>query len=171
MQIFHSDLFDILNTRALEKGDIFIQKFITIVTSRQFEAININGKIIRHAMLEILQKNFQSKFLSQETVTSSSCLCLFFLGADKFKRDDMNKFYNSIRLLGEYYNKARISNGSSINILATSLLNLLNVEMEKELKNVLHFKNEQFSELLLDQVRKRCAQIKTQLTNNFLDRT
>ena len=79
---------------------------------------------------------------------------LSLLGADKFKRDDMNKFYNSIRLLGEYYNKARISNGSSINILATSLLNLLNVEMEKELKNVLHFKNEQFSELLLDQVRR-----------------
>lgn len=75
-----------------------------------------------------------------------------FLGADKFKRDDMNKFYNSIRLLGEYYNKARISNGIPINILATSLLNLLNVEMEKELKNSLHFKNDQFCELLLDQV-------------------
>lgn len=170
MQVFHSDLFDILNTRALEKGDIFIQKFITIVTSRQFEAININGKIIRHAMLEILQKNFQSKFLSQKHC-NILIMSLFFLGADKFKRDDMNKFYNSIRLLGEYYNKARISNGSSINILATSLLNLLNVEMEKELKNVLHFKNEQFSELLLDQVRKRCAQIKTQIINNFLDRT
>lgn len=75
-----------------------------------------------------------------------------FLGADKYKRDDMDKFYNSIRLLGEFYNKARISNGNPINILSTSLLNLLNVELEKELKNVLHFKNDQFSELLLGQV-------------------
>jgi hypothetical protein len=64
----------------------------------------------------------------------------------------MSKFYNSIRLLGEFYNKARISNGNPINILSTSLLNLLNVELEKELKNVCHFKNDQFSELLLGQV-------------------
>lgn len=102
-------------------------------------------------MLEVLQKNFQCTYWSHLKNVSNKNLNDF-LGADKFKRDDMSKFYNSIRLLGEFYNKARISNGNPINILSTSLLNLLNVELEKELKNVLHFKNDQFSELLLGQV-------------------
>lgn len=65
----------------------------------------------------------------------------------------MNKFYNSIKLLGEYFNKARTSNGSPINILGQSLLNLLNVEIEKEIRNLLHFKNDDFSEIILTQVR------------------
>lgn len=73
--------------------------------------------------------------------------------AEHYKRDDVNKFYNSIKLLGEYFNKARNSNGSPINILGQSLLNLLNLELEKELKTLFHFKNDSFSELILTQVR------------------
>jgi hypothetical protein len=65
----------------------------------------------------------------------------------------MNKFYNSIRLLGECFNKMRLANLEPINILGTSLLNLLNAEIEKELKSVCHFKNDQFSDVLLSQVR------------------
>lgn len=125
-----SDLFDFLNTKALH-DDSFVTKFISVVSSRQLEAFIINGKIVRHAMLEILQKNFQS--------------------ADHFKRDDMNKFYNSLKLLGEYFNRARISNGSPINIIGQSLLNLLNMELEKELKNSIHFKTDEFSEIILTQ--------------------
>ena len=74
-------------------------------------------------------------------------------GADHYKRDDVKKFYNSIKLLGEYFNKARNVHGSPINILGQSLLNLLNVELEKELKTLVHFKNDSFSELILTQVR------------------
>jgi hypothetical protein len=73
-------------------------------------------------------------------------------GADHFKRDDMSKFYNSIKLLGEYFSLARISNGSPINIIGQSLVNLLNIELEKELKNMLHFKTDDFSEIILTQV-------------------
>lgn len=77
----------------------------------------------------------------------------FTAGADHYKRDDVNKFYNSLKLLGEYFNKARNANGSPINILGQSLLNLLNLELEKELKTLFHLKNDSFSELILTQVR------------------
>jgi hypothetical protein len=113
----------------------------------------MNGKkTIRNEMLQILQKNFQSETL-KKIYLNLKFNCVPLLDADKFKRDDMTKFYNSIRLLGEYYNKVRLGNGEPINILGTSMLNLLNEEIEKELKNVCHFKKDQFSDVLLSQVR------------------
>lgn len=74
------------------------------------------------------------------------------IDADHFKRDDIKKFYNSIKLLGEYFNKARLSNGNTLNIIGISLLNLLNTEIEKELKYLTHFKDDEFSEIILTQV-------------------
>jgi hypothetical protein len=157
-----SDLFDFLNTKALH-DDSFVTKLVAVASSRQMESFSINKKLVRHAMLEILQKNFQSKFAALSNVFNSHSLRSFFsssfvswreTGADHLKRDDMNKFYNSIKLLGEYFNRARITNGSPINIIGQSLLNLLNVELEKEMKNMLHFKNDDFAALILTQVRK-----------------
>jgi hypothetical protein len=86
-------------------------------------------------MLSICQKNFQN--------------------ADNYKRDDVSKFYNSIRLLGEFFNKSRLKNGQPINILGQSLLSCLNVELEKELRTISHFKSDEFSKLLLSQVRRK----------------
>ncbi|CAG9801071.1 unnamed protein product [Chironomus riparius] len=126
-----SDLFDFLNTKALQ-DDGFITKFVCVLCTRQMEAFTANGKSSRNACIEILQKNFQC--------------------ADHYKRDDVNKFYNSLKLLGEYFNKARNANGSPINILGQSLLNLLNLELEKELKTLFHLKNDSFSELILTQM-------------------
>lgn len=77
---------------------------------------------------------------------------VIFSGSEHYKRDDMNKFYNSLRLLGEFYNRGRNANGFPISILGQSLLNLLNIELEKELKTITHFKNDTFSEILLTQV-------------------
>lgn len=119
------------NARSLEDEE-FILSLVTVITSRQLDSFSINGKILRHAMVSILQKNFQH--------------------ADNFKRDNVNKFYNSIRLLGEYFNKARLSNGVPINILGQSLLNMLNVELEKELRNICHLKTDEFAKLVLSQV-------------------
>ncbi|XP_070499183.1 uncharacterized protein [Chironomus tepperi] len=126
-----SDLFDFLNTKALKDG-VFVSKFVSVLCTRQMDGFSANGKSTKNACIEILQKNFQC--------------------ADHYKRDDVNKFYNSIKLLGEYFNKARNSNGSPINILGQSLLNLLNLELEKELKTLFHFKNDNFSELILAQM-------------------
>ena len=120
------------NVRALEDEE-FILSLVIVITSRQLDSFSVNGKLLRHAMLSILQKNFQN--------------------ADNFKRDHMEKFYNSIKLLGEYFNKARLSNGVPINIIGQSLLNLINVELEKELRNICHLKNDDFARLVLSQVR------------------
>lgn len=126
-------MFDMFNARALEDEE-FILSLVFVITSRQLDSFSVNGKVVRHAMLSVLQKNFQN--------------------ADNFKRNHMEKFYNSIRLLGEYFNKARLSNGNvPINIIGQSLLNLINVELEKELRNICHLKNDNFSKLVLSQVR------------------
>lgn len=121
------------NVRSLEDEE-FILSLVSVITSRQLDSFSVNGKLLRHAMLSILQKNFQN--------------------ADNFKRDNMQKFYNSIKLLGEYFNKARLQNGVPINIIGQSLLNLLNVELEKEVRNICHLKNDHFAKLVLSQVRR-----------------
>lgn len=120
------------NARALEDEN-FIPSLVIVITSRQLESLCGNGKLLRDAMVSILQRNFQN--------------------ADKFKRDQMKKFYNSVRLLGEYFNKARLSTGLTIDIIGKSLLNLINDELEKELGNICHFKNDHFARLVLSQVR------------------
>lgn len=79
----------------------------------------------------------------------------------------MSKFYNSIRLLGEYFNKVRLGNGEPINILGTSLLNLLNEEIEKELKSVCHFKKDQFSDVLLSQIALNGTLLKPRFKTEF----
>ena len=120
------------------------------------EAFTANGKSSRNACIEILQKNFQCKWMWHfflVVIKRDYKQAYFTAGADHYKRDDVNKFYNSLKLLGEYFNKARNANGSPINILGQSLLNLLNLELEKELKTLFHLKNDSFSELILTQVR------------------
>lgn len=126
-----SEIFDMFNARSLDDEE-FILSLASVITSRQLESFTVNGKNLRHAMLSILQKNFQN--------------------GDNFKRENMSRFYNSIRLLGEYFNKARLSNGVPINIIGQSLLNLLNVELEKELRNICHLKHDEFAKLVLSQV-------------------
>lgn len=132
--LLFSEIFDLFNARSLDDEE-FTASLVFVITSRQMDSFMVNGKILRHAMVSILQKNFQN--------------------ADNFKRDNMEKFYNSIKLLGEYFNKARLSNGVPINIIGQSLLNLINVELEKELRNICHLKGEDFAKLVLSQVNRR----------------
>lgn len=135
------------NARSLEDEE-FVLSLVAVITSRQLESFIVNGKVLRHAMLSILQKNFQN--------------------ADNFKRDNMEKFYNSIKLLGEYFNKARLQNGFPINIIGQSLLNLLNVELEKELRNICHLKNDHFAKLVLSQVRRILCKFLPSRCSHFL---
>lgn len=119
------------NAHSLDDEN-FTNSLVFFITSRQMDSFSVNGKILRHSMVSILQKNFQN--------------------SDNFKRDNMEKFYNSVKLLGEYFNKARLSNGVPINIIGQSLLNLINVELEKELRNICHLKGDDFAKLVLSQV-------------------
>lgn len=120
-----------INARALQDEE-FILSLVMVITSVQCASFSVNGKILRHAMMSLLQKNFQN--------------------ADNFKREDPSKLYNSIRLLGEFYNKAKLQNGSPINIIGQSMLNIMNVELEKELRNICHFKQDDFAKMILSQV-------------------
>lgn len=84
------------NGRALIDED-FILSLVTVITSRQLDSFAVSGKNLRQQMLSVLQKNF--------------------MNVETFKQENMKCLYNSITLLGEYFNKARLSNGFPINIL------------------------------------------------------
>lgn len=129
---YFSELFDHLNKTALIEGDAFIDNLILVVTSKQLENLTIDGKIFRYSILTICQKNYQN--------------------SDGYKKESLTKFYNSLKLLGGVFNKLRTAQGQTYNILGQSLLKLLNIELEKEIKNVVHFKTDDFAKLILSQV-------------------
>lgn len=58
---FFSELFDILNSKALEDGEDFILAFVTVVTSIQCSNFHVNGnQTLRRRMMSLCQKNFQN---------------------------------------------------------------------------------------------------------------
>lgn len=129
-----SELFDHLNKTAVgdELDGNFIDNLIQVVTSKQLENFTIDGKVFRYSILTICQKNYQI--------------------AENYKKESLSKFYNSIKLLGGVFNKLRTAQGQTYNILGQSLLKMLNNELDKELKNVVHFKSDDFAKLILSQV-------------------
>lgn len=116
MNIFpfvHSEFFIYLNRLALDDSKFAIN-MATVFASRQLDDLVIKETKLRNAMLTILQENFRA--------------------IDELKREGVTRFYNSVTLLGEYYNRKRFVNGKRILILGQSLLLLLTTELEKEIK-------------------------------------
>lgn len=130
-----SDLFTYLNRVALTESKFAIN-MAAIFASRQLDDLVIKETKLRNAMLTILQQNFQ--------------------GIDELKREGVGKFYNSVTLLGEYYNRKKFVNGKRILILGQSLLLLLTTELEKEIKkceeNTGHTIDPEFAKIILSQV-------------------
>lgn len=87
--------------------------------------------------------------------TSYAKCHVIFTGAEQYKRSDVQTFYNSVYLLGEFYNKAKLANGMPINIMGTSLLDLLTTELKQELKAINKLSDDVFSKLILTQVRNK----------------
>lgn len=71
------------------------------------------------------------------------------IDADKLKRENTEYFFNSIALLGEYYNRAKLPNGTPIHILGQKLFELLNKEFVDELQSGII--NTKFAKLILTQ--------------------
>lgn len=46
------------------------------------------------------------------------------------RKNNRSAFRNSIRLLGEFYNKARLANGSQLTFMATPLISTLEMLLE-----------------------------------------
>ncbi|XP_068143668.1 dentin sialophosphoprotein isoform X2 [Drosophila tropicalis] len=93
-----------MNEKALSDSDTAL-KFALLFSSRNFDALAMKETKVRSAMLKILETNF--------------------INADAYRVHDKNRLYNSIILLGEYYNRVRLADHAPITILADSLLNLL----------------------------------------------
>lgn len=108
-----SEFFNYLNRLALDDSKFAIN-MATVFASRQLDDLVIKETKLRNAMLTILQENFRT--------------------IEELKREGVRRFYNSVTLLGEYYNRKRFVNGKRILILGQSLLLLLTTELEKEIK-------------------------------------
>jgi hypothetical protein len=134
-KVFYSEIFEIFNNRAISEGDEFISSLcLFIAKNKQIDDFQVNGKLLRHAVLTILQKNYQN--------------------SQKLKKESIEKFYNSINFLGALFNQMRLASGQTINIIGQSLLSLINIELEKELRTICHFNSDSFAKLVLSQVKK-----------------
>ncbi|XP_036332601.1 uncharacterized protein LOC118743946 [Rhagoletis pomonella] len=95
---------DYINDKALGDGDMAL-KFAMLFSSHNFDQLAMKDIKIRSAMLKVLEANY--------------------LNADTYRIHDKERLYNSITLLGEYYNRVRLADQSPITILGESLLSLL----------------------------------------------
>uniref|UniRef100_A0A182K2D0 MIF4G domain-containing protein n=1 Tax=Anopheles christyi TaxID=43041 RepID=A0A182K2D0_9DIPT len=131
-----NDLFLHLNEEALSENGFAIQ-FALVFSSRQLGDVSIDGTNIRNAMIGTLQRNF--------------------LAIEQLKQQGGERFYNSITLLGEYYNRKMVALGSRIKILGQSLLLLLTSELEQEINKICqqsstHRLDPGFAKVLLQQI-------------------
>ncbi|XP_011205353.1 putative uncharacterized protein DDB_G0282133 [Bactrocera dorsalis] len=95
---------DYINDKALADGEMAL-KFAMLFSSHNFDQLAMKDVKIRSAMLKVLEANY--------------------LNADTYRIHDKERLYNSITLLGEYYNRVRLADQSPITILGKSLLSLL----------------------------------------------
>ncbi|XP_053965464.1 GATA zinc finger domain-containing protein 14-like [Anastrepha ludens] len=95
---------DYINGKALGDGEMAL-KFAMLFSSHNFDQLAMKDIKIRSAMLKVLETNY--------------------LNADTYRVHDKERLYNSITLLGEYYNRVRLADQSPITILGESLLSLL----------------------------------------------
>ncbi|CAD7014786.1 unnamed protein product [Ceratitis capitata] len=95
---------DYINDKALADGEMAL-KFAMLFSSHNFDQLAMKDVKIRSAMLKVLEANY--------------------LNADTYRVHDKERLYNSITLLGEYYNRVRLADQSPITILGESLLSLL----------------------------------------------
>ncbi|XP_052894839.1 proteoglycan 4 [Anopheles moucheti] len=131
-----SDLFLVLNEEALSNAKFAIQLAI-VFASRQLADASLYETKIRNAMIATLQQNF--------------------LTIERLKQENVHRFYNSITLLGEYYNRKRVAFGKRIHILGQSLLLLLTSELEQEINKsyqqpATYRLDSEFAKLVLTQI-------------------
>lgn len=78
-----------------------------------------------------------------------------FLGANALRTENVKRFYNSLTLLGEYYNRCRINN-APVGVLGCALFELLLKELEtvtqKAILDPSYMIEEEFAKLILTQV-------------------
>ncbi|XP_053674645.1 uncharacterized protein LOC128724948 [Anopheles nili] len=134
-ELLINDLFQYFNEEALS-DETFAQQLAIVFATRQLGDARLQTTNLRNTWIEILEKNF--------------------LGAKALKQQNVQRFYNSVTLLGNYYNRKMVALGSRIAILGESLMSLLNSELEAEIDKACHNPGHRidpdFTKLLLSQI-------------------
>lgn len=157
------------NGKALEDGD-FALNYAMLFTSHHFNALKEHlqssdgNSIFRAHILNMLQKNYSSLYPNTNpSVTFTTQFFLLFLplfllhfsDADNLRDNNVELFYNSITLLGEFYNRLH-QKTHPILIMGSSLFELLTKQLRREIdectKDSAHVFDVQFSRLILAQV-------------------
>ncbi|XP_055307152.1 myb-like protein D isoform X2 [Sitodiplosis mosellana] len=143
------------NERALEEEGFAIN-FALLFTSCHFDGLREHlqssdgNSIFRAHILNMLQQNYSN--------------------AEKLKTLSMDHFYNSITLLGEFYNRLH-QKSHPVLIIGRSLFELLTKELKSEsakcTNDPTHVFNVQFSRLLLTQVTLNGSLAKTHHSNEI----
>ncbi|KAJ6636696.1 hypothetical protein Bhyg_15289, partial [Pseudolycoriella hygida] len=128
------ETFEFFNTLALEDSTFGVNLAL-IFSSKSFDSLVENGSIIRAEMLNTLQRNY--------------------MNADSLRTENVKRFYNSMTLLGEYYNRCRINDGP-VGVLGFALFELLLKQLEtyteKAIGDSSYMIDDEFAKLILTQV-------------------
>ncbi|KAG4069525.1 hypothetical protein HA402_006891 [Bradysia odoriphaga] len=126
--------FVLFNNCALDDPKFGVNLAV-VFSSRSFDTSVENGSVIRAEMLNTLQKNYTN--------------------ADVLRNERIKQFYNSLTLLGEYYNRCRINN-APVSVLGSALFELLLKQLEtvtqKALADPSFTIDEEFAKLVLTQI-------------------
>ncbi|XP_048523732.1 uncharacterized protein LOC125504954 [Dendroctonus ponderosae] len=101
--------FEVIHDACLEDGDL-ATKLVLLIASRTFLSQEIHQQNIRLMFLRKLQENFE--------------------GSVNLKSAHPNLFRNSVQLMGDFFNKARLANGRQFSFMATPLLSYLDMLLE-----------------------------------------
>lgn len=118
--------FDTLYEACLNDSEL-ASKLVILVSSRSFIKQSIHDHNVRYMFLRKLQNSFESTYL-----ISKKHFCNIYIISDSSNLRKTNRiaFRNSICLLGEFYNKARLDNGSQLTFMTTPLISYLEMLLE-----------------------------------------
>lgn len=126
-----SESMEYINKQVLHETDASM-KFALLFASRNFDSLAMNDIKVRNKMMNILQDNF--------------------VKSEEYRKEDKQMLYNSITLLGEYYHRIRLANGTPISVLGESLLEQLTRELNFEADGVAKPIETKLAKLILSQI-------------------
>lgn len=99
-----------------------------MVTSNSFKTQTVHNGKIRNEFIGQLQTFFEGNY--KRNICCVLLIQVVVLGRKHIQKENPNCFRRSIKLLGEFFHKARLFDGSPIRFLATPLLEYLEMLLE-----------------------------------------
>ncbi|KAJ8925440.1 hypothetical protein NQ315_009273 [Exocentrus adspersus] len=106
--------FDILHQACLSDGDL-ASKLVYMISARSFITQEIHDQNIRFMFLRKLQSNFEG---------------IYRIAVKFYKKTNPTAFRNSVQMLGEFYNKARLASGRQLTFMAIAVVTYLEMLLE-----------------------------------------